>query len=90
MAAHNLPWLFKHALMYVRDVGHQDPFSYFKLPEMTSPPTVSQLFPGYQGGVFDPLELGVACIVVPQPTGLGPNTKGSTFCLNQVLTPLPV
>ncbi|KAJ1485227.1 hypothetical protein T484DRAFT_1794482 [Baffinella frigidus] len=47
-----------------------------QLPILASPPTCVQSIPGYEGGVFDPQKLGVACIVVPPSDCRGPNTLG--------------
>ena len=51
-----------------------------------SPPTYMWFLPGYEGGAYDPEKLGVACIVVPPPTGLGANTLGD-FCFKAVPPP---
>jgi len=78
--------LFKQALD-VRGAGPLHP-SHLQLPIMTSPPTVMQNLAGYEGGAFDPLQLGVACIVVPPSEGRAPNiNKGGTWNLNPVPNP---
>ncbi|KAJ1471333.1 hypothetical protein T484DRAFT_1916519 [Baffinella frigidus] len=54
-----------------------------QLPILPSPPTVKQRVPGYPGyedGWFDPHQLGVACIVVPQDRRAP--TPGATFNFN--------
>ena len=43
---------------------------------------------GYEGGEFDPKELGTTCIVVPPTEGSGSHTKG-TWTLGFTLTPQP-
>ena len=57
---------FKEALEQVRTDGQP---SFLQLPIQASPPTFTQSITGYEGGEFDPLQLGVACIVVPSPDG---------------------
>ena len=74
---------FKDALQHV---GRLPP-SGLRLPIFASLPTVQQTKEGYEGGEYDPQQLGVACIVVPPLTGRGANTKGATFNLNPVRTP---
>ena len=78
--------LFKQALDHVRDTGHLQP-SDLQLHIFASPQTVVHPLNGYEGGSFDPLQLGVACIVLPPPEGRAPKTKGSTWGHNPVSAP---
>ena len=71
---------FKQALDHVLDTGRLQP-SDLQLPIKKSPPTIMQPLTGYEGGMFDPLQLGVACIVLPE--GRAP-TKGATWNFNPV------
>ena len=82
---------FKQALDHVLDTGRLQP-SDLQLPIMSSPPTVMQPLAGCEGGMFDPLQLGVACIVVRG--GRAPTNGAATWNLNPVssppLTPSPL
>ena len=79
---------FKQALDHFNETGRLRP-SDLQLPIMEGPPpTCKQDLEGYEGGVFDPEKLGVACIVVPPSEGRGANEKGSTWNLNPV-SPVP-
>jgi len=66
---------FKEALEHVRETGLLHP-SDLQLPIQASPPTSMLPTPGYQGGTFDPQQIGVACIVVPPPEGRAPYSLG--------------
>ena len=78
---------FEHALDVVGATGRLDA-SCLQLPIMSSLPTVKQTLAGYEAGVFNPLQLGVACIVVPTSQGHAPNiNKGGTWNFNPVPNP---
>ena len=74
-----------HALEHVRETGLLDA-SDLKLPIQASQPTLMLPIPGYEGETFDPLVLGVACIVVPPPEGRGFYNLGE-FSFQAVPTP---
>ena len=73
----------KQALEHIHATGklHR---SDLQLPIYPSPQYFKRDLKGYQGGVFDPLKLGAAYLVVPPLDGSrGPNTSAS-WNLNQV------
>lgn len=76
------------ALQHVHETGLIRP-SDIQLPILSSPPTVTQSIPGYEGGELDPQTLGVACIGLPPSEGRGANKEGAAYNLNPVRTPLP-
>ena len=61
------------ALEHVRETGLLHPADPKFAPIRASTPMFKLPIPGYEGGVFDPMTLGAACIVVP-PSQRGPNT----------------
>ena len=80
MAESKRDQLFKQALDHLRDTGRLHPD--LKLPSFISPPTVPQSLAGYQDGEFNPLQLGVACIIEPQ--GRPISTQGAKWNHNPV------
>ena len=76
---------FKQALEHMDESGRLRP-SDLQLPIFASPQYYKKFLPGYEGGAIDPERLGAAFIVVPPPTGIGPNTP-CTFNLQQVSVP---
>jgi hypothetical protein len=58
---------FKEALDHVHETGVLRP-SDLQMPIFTSPQYYKQLFPGYDGGAFDPEKLGAAYVVVLDTT----------------------
>ena len=78
---------FKQALDSFHEAGHLRS-SDLQLPIMRGPPpTCKQFLQGYEGDSFDPVKLGVACVVVPPSEGRGANAKGSAWNLNPASTP---
>ena len=73
------------ALGHVRETGLLDA-SDLQLPIQASAPTLMLPLKGYEGGMFDPLKLGVACIVVPPPESRGSYTLGD-YSFQAVCTP---
>ncbi|KAJ1488654.1 hypothetical protein T484DRAFT_3598050 [Baffinella frigidus] len=69
------------ALQHVHETGLIRP-SDIQLPILSSPPTVTQSIPGYEGGELDPQTLGVACIGLPPSEGRGANKEGAAYNLN--------
>ena len=66
---------FKQALEHVSETGRLHP-SDLQLPIQATPQTAKKLLSGYEGGSFDPLHLGVACIVVPPSLGRCAKAEG--------------
>ena len=60
---------------------------YLKIPIMPFPPTVLQTLAGYEEGEFNPLQLGVACIIVPPSQRRAPSNKRGTWNFNPVPNP---
>ena len=86
MPKHDRERRFKEALDHVLGTGRLRP-SDLQLPiwRMSSFPTFRQNLDGYEGGAFDPLTLGVACIVVPSSDRVA-SVMGD-WNLNPVRTP---
>jgi len=85
MEERDLVQRFMQALEHVHESGRLRD-SDLQLPIYASPQYYKLLLHGYEGGAFDPERLGAAFIVVPPPTGIGPNTP-CTFNLSQVSLP---